>query len=198
MPPEAVQRNVIVADDSVIIRDIVRLALGEPWRIFLAADGPEALDYARSVQAEMVLLDFQMPRLNGIETCLKLRSLPGYAKVPVALLTAYDSVDLRRRAREAGISAVFTKPFSANALRSALLPLIAAGRDAARPGAASRAGAASSAPAWPTVPVAPGDPDLAAGRDMLAVYRKVEAAADQQRQGSFAELMAARHAKARR
>lgn len=192
MQPGAVQRGVIVADDSIIIRDNVRAALGEPWRIFLAADGAEAVEYARGVQAELVLLDYQMPRLDGVDTCALIRNLPHYAAVPIVLLTAYDSVNLRRRAVRAGATAVFSKPFSANALRAAVLPLIALGRDAAQ------ARGPSSLLEAPPAPTAQANDDLAAGRNVLAVYRKVEAAADPRRYGSFAEIMAARHLKSPR
>jgi len=192
MQPVAVQRGVIVADDSVIIRDNVRAALGEPWRIFLAADGVEAVEYARGVKAELVMLDYHMPRLNGVETCALIRTLQNYASVPIVLLTAYDNADLRRRAAKAGATAVFTKPFSANALRAGVLPLIALGRDAAQ---------ARLPSGLPEAPAAAGDQendDLASGRDVLAVYRKVEAATEMGRYGSFSEVMAARHMKLRR
>jgi two-component system chemotaxis response regulator CheY len=192
MQPGVVQRGVIVADDSVVIRDNVRAALGEPYRIFLAADGVEAVEYARGMKAELVLLDFHMPRLDGVDTCALLRKLPDYASVPIVLLTAYDSVDLRRRAAQAGATAVFSKPFSANALRAGVLPLIALGRDAAQ------ARGPFGLSATPPVAAPHRDDDLAAGRDVLAVYRKIEAAADPQCYGSFAELMAARRKNSRR
>jgi two-component system chemotaxis response regulator CheY len=192
MQPLAVQRGVIVADDSIIIRDNVRAALGEHWRIFLAVDGVEALEYARGMNAELVLLDFHMPRLDGVATCASIRRLPNYKSVPIVLLTAYDSIDLRRRAAEVGATAVFAKPFSANALRAGVLPLIALGRDAAR------ARGPAGLPTVPPPPAARAEDDLAAGRDVLAVYRKVEAAADPRAYGSFAELMAARRMKSRR
>jgi len=192
MQSGAVQQGVIVADDSIIIRDNVRAALGEPWRIFLAVDGVEAIEYARGLNAELVLLDYQMPRLDGVAACALIRSLQNYASVPIVLLTAYDSVDLRRRAAKAGATAVFAKPFSANELRAGVLPLIALGRDAAQARLLSGLSEVSSAPA------AQENDDLAAGRDVLAVYRKVEAAADAGRYGSFAEVMAARRMKPRR
>jgi CheY-like chemotaxis protein len=192
MQPGQVQRGVIVADDSIIIRDNVRAALGEPWHIFLAVDGVEAIEYARGMNAELVLLDFHMPRLDGVDTCALIRNLPNYEAVPIVLLTAYDSVDLRRRAAQAGATAVFSKPFSANALRAGVLPLIALGRDAAR----ARGLSGPSAPS--PVPGPQSTDGLAAGRDVLAVHRKVEASAEMQRYGSFAELMAARRMKARR
>lgn len=189
MQPAAVQRGVIVADDSIIIRDNVRAALSDPWRIFLAADGVEAVEYARGVTAELVLLDFQMPRLDGVDTCALIRNLPLYGSVPIVLLTAYDSVDLRRRSAQAGVTAVFSKPFSAKALRAGVLPLIALGRDAVRSRGPS--GLSASPPASKTL----ANDDLAAGRDILAVYRKVEAVADPRRYGSFAEVAAARRTK---
>jgi CheY-like chemotaxis protein len=193
MQPGAIRRGVIVADDSIIIRDNVRVALGEPWHIFLAVDGVEAVEFARGVTAELVLLDFQMPRMDGLDTCALIRNLPNYGSVPIVLLTAYDSVDLRRRAGHAGATAVFPKPFSANALRAGVLPLIALGRDAARaPGPSGL----SAAP--PPAPDAEASGELEAGRDILAVYRKVEAAIDPRRYASFVEIMAARHMKARR
>ncbi len=199
MQPLAVQRGVIVADDSIIIRDNVRAALGEPWRIFLAADGVEAVEYARGMNAELVLLDFHMPRLDGVATCAMIRKLPNYRSVPIVLLTAYDSVDLRRRAALAGATAVFAKPFSANALRAGVLPLIALGRDAARArGAAGLPAVPPASASQPRASASQMDDDLTVGRDVLAVYRKVEAAADPQNYVSFAELMAARRMKSRR
>jgi CheY-like chemotaxis protein len=184
MQAGTVQHGVIVADDSIIIRDNVRAALGEAWWIFLAVDGIEAVEYARGVTAELVVLDFRMPRLDGIATCALIRKLPNYGSVPIVLLTAYDSVELRQRATQAGVTAVFPKPFSANELRAGVLPLIALGRDAAR----GPVGRSLTSPASP----AEENDDLAAGRDVLAVYRKVDAAADPRPQGGPANGMAVR------
>src|ERR1700739_546991 len=121
MPVSSVQGTVIVADDSPIIRDNVRVALGVPWRVFLAADGAEAVEYARTISAELVLLDFSMPRRDGLDACAVIRTMPHYASVPIVLLTAYDSGDLRRRASRAGATAVFAKPFTIDDLRDAVL-----------------------------------------------------------------------------
>ena len=190
MQPANLQRGVIVADDSIIIRDNVRAALGEPWRIFLAVDGVEALEYARGMNAELVLLDFQMPRMDGVDTCALIRRLPNYAAVPIVLLTAYDSVDLRRRAAQAGATAVFSKPFSATALRAGGA---ATDRARARRRAGARTGTPRRRPRHQT--------RMTTSRPVAtfsSVYRKVEAAADPQRYGSFAELMAARRLKSRR
>jgi len=189
MPGQSVSRAVIVADDSPIIRGNVRVALGEPWRVFLAVDGAEAVEYARSINAALVMLDFNMPRRDGIDACALIRTMPSYASVPIVLLTAYDSGDLRRRAAKAGATAVFAKPFSTDELREAVLPLIALGRDSAA--APASLGSIDTAAA--------GAAGLAAGRNVLAVHRKVDQASEQRRfTGSFTEAMAALHAKPRR
>lgn len=186
MQPGAVPRGVIVADDSPIIRSNLRDALGRPWHVFLAANGAEAVDYARDFQAELVLLDFRMPRLDGLKAAELIREVPGYAVVPIVLLTAYDCPDLRRLAAQSGITSVFAKPFSFDVLREAVIPLVALGRDTARgqpvtvPPESSATGTAAG---------------LDAARDVLAVYRRMDQSAEQRHYGSFAEHMSARRAR---
>jgi len=175
----SVPRAVIVADDSHIIRGNVRGALGDPWRVFLAADGAEAVEYARSIDAELVLLDYRMPRRDGLEACAAIRDMPNYSGVPIVLLTAYDSSELRRRAADAGATTVFSKPFTIDELREAVLPLIALGRD--------RATGRTGIDLADTI----GAAGLAASRRVLAVHRKVDQAAEhRQYGGNFIEAMA--------
>ncbi|HUB14346.1 MAG TPA: response regulator [Acetobacteraceae bacterium] len=184
-----VPRGVIVADDSPIIRDNVRGALGEAWRVFLAADGAEAVEYARNINAELVLLDFNMPRRDGLDACAAIRTMPNYASVPIVLLTAYDSGELRRRAAKAGATAVFAKPFTIDELREAVLPLIWRGRASAAGSAGAGLGDVAAADAA----------GLAADRNVLAVHRKVDQAAEHRRLGgSFVEAIATLRTKLQR
>src|SRR5208282_3816277 len=102
LPTEAFDRGVIVADDSALMRDNVRSALGAPWRVFVAANGIEAVQYAASMRAALVVLDVRMPRMDGLDACALIRALPHYETTPIVMLTAYDDYDMRRRARQAG------------------------------------------------------------------------------------------------
>jgi CheY-like chemotaxis protein len=191
MQPGSVKRGVIAADDSIIIRDNVRGALGGPWQVFLAVDGAEAIEYARRLTAQLVLLDLRMPRVDGIAACACIRNLPGYADVPIMLLTAYDSPELRRRAKSAGATDIFAKPFTAAALQQRAAALMAS----------FQPGVARAGPAMPPLGLAETDSPLdalAAGREVLAVHRQVEEAARQRPNISFAEIMAAWRAQARR
>jgi CheY-like chemotaxis protein len=185
MQPGALQRGVVAADDSVIIRSNVRVALGNLWHVFLAIDGAEAIEYARQFDAELVVLDVRMPNVDGLDACAIIRNLPRYRSVPIVLLTAYDNDDLRRRASYAGATEIFPKPFSAAALRQRALTLVGSARAPSQ----DEPSDPSADPPWN---------GLSAGRDVLEVHRQVEAAAKQGRQASFREIMAAWRAGTRR
>jgi DNA-binding response OmpR family regulator len=158
--------NAIVADDRQVIRDAVRSALGETWCVFPARSGAEAVVYAGSIQAALVILDINMPPLNGLDASAEIRSLPGYANVPIVVLTGFDDGENRRKARVAGVDAIVTKPFTAQHLLSVIRPLVAARQDATADG---RSGYRQSE-----------------AKDILAVYRKVDAAVPRDHDDGFA------------
>lgn len=156
MQVDASQRSVVVADDSSLMRDVLRSKLSQSFGpIHLACDGLEAVEAARATQAVLVILDYRMGKLNGIEACREIRALPGYAKVPIVLLTGYDDEKLHREAERGGISFVLRKPIIYEHLLERLVPYGALLSD----------------------PVIPGD-DLARGRDVLHQRRRIEAETD--------------------
>lgn len=156
MPSAASRCSVIVADDSSLIRDVLRSNLSQTFgHIHLACDGLEAVEAARATQAVLVILDFRMAKLNGVEACREIRELPGYDKVPIVLLTAYDEERLRRDAARAGASFVFPKPVIYEHLMEQLAPYLAT------PGEAGQ-----------------GANQLARGRDLLNQRRRIEAETD--------------------
>jgi two-component system, chemotaxis family, CheB/CheR fusion protein len=158
MQPDTSQSSVIVADDSSLIRDVLRSNLaGAFGHVHLATDGLEAVEAARGLQASLVILDYRMARLNGVEAAREIRELPGYAKVPIVLLTAYDDEKLRRDAARVGVTLVFPKPVIYEQLMEKLMPFLAAGRE--------------------TAPVLAAD-GLARGRDLLNQRRRIEAETD--------------------
>ena len=146
--------NAIVADDRAVIRDAVRTALGPTWCIYQASSGIEALDFARSTQAGLVILDIMMEPLDGLETAAQIRRLEGYHAVPLVMLTAFDSQQNLRRARLAGADDIIAKPFTSHQLVSSVRRLLAARQDLA--------GAGQSRSHFETA------------QDILNVYRKVD------------------------
>jgi CheY-like chemotaxis protein len=104
--------DVIVADNDHIIRDILRSVLeSNGFNVLLGVNGLEAIDLAMRTSARLVILDYKMPKLDGISACVELRRLPGYADTPILILTAFDDNDTRAAAQSAGVTALLGKPF---------------------------------------------------------------------------------------
>ncbi|MEJ0019231.1 MAG: response regulator [Acetobacteraceae bacterium] len=105
-------RDVIVADNDSMIRGILRTVLeGVGFFVLQMGDGAEAVNKAARIRAQLVLLDYRMPKLDGVAACAEIRRLPDYADVPIIMLTAYDDAVARATAEAAGVTAFLTKPF---------------------------------------------------------------------------------------
>ncbi|HKW92959.1 MAG TPA: response regulator [Methylomirabilota bacterium] len=105
--------TILIADDEPAILDLVRFTLDDPQvQIVSAADGAAAIELARSVRPDVALLDVQMPGLNGLEVCRRLRQLPECAHTRIVMLTASAQAEDRRRGMAAGADHYLTKPFS--------------------------------------------------------------------------------------
>jgi len=171
MPSEDVANGAIVADNDSVLRGILRsLLVPLGYTVFLAADGIEAVAFARRMVPRLIILDLQMPRLNGLCTCEQIRVLPGYARVPILILTVYDGWDTREAARRAGATAFFVKPFKPADLLRGILTLMATADGPAPPEPEP------SAWVWkrqdePT-PAYGETPELSRGRHVLNIYRR--------------------------
>ena len=125
MPSDVSTRDVIVADNDYIVRGILRSILeGEGFSVLQVIDGLEAIDFAKRMRAGLVILDYRMPKLDGIGACSEIRRLPGYADVPIVMLTAFDNDGTRDAAQQAGVTLVFAKPFKPVDLLRAIAKLL--------------------------------------------------------------------------
>jgi DNA-binding response OmpR family regulator len=105
--------RVLLADDDPALRRLIGATLGsDDFDLLMAIDGEEALRVARGEHPALVLLDVNMPRLDGFEVCHQLKSDPATADIKVVMLTARGADVDRVRAREAGADEYFIKPFS--------------------------------------------------------------------------------------
>jgi AmiR/NasT family two-component response regulator len=104
------QLRIVVADDEAIIRLDLKKMLEEMGHAVVgeAADGQKALDLARSLRPDVVVLDIKMPVMDGLDAA---KIISGEKIAPVILLTAYSQKDLIDRAKEAGVFAYLVKPF---------------------------------------------------------------------------------------
>ncbi|MFZ3329151.1 MAG: response regulator transcription factor [Candidatus Acidiferrales bacterium] len=100
----------LIVDDSELVRQGLRTVLqaNPDWEIAgEAADGMTAVEVFKDVRPNVVIVDFQMPGINGIETARRLLEIA--PAVPVVMFTQHASADLERHARDAGIRSVVSK-----------------------------------------------------------------------------------------
>jgi AmiR/NasT family two-component response regulator len=116
--------RIVIADDEPIIRLDLRKTLENMGHQVVgeAGDGAKAVDLARELKPNIVILDIKMPEMDGIEAA-KIVSTEGIA--PVLLLTAYSQKDLVDRATDAGVFNYLVKPFKEADLMPAMAISIA-------------------------------------------------------------------------
>ena len=114
MSTEAETRGVLIVDDDQFIRRLIATTLEDVTHFDLheAADGAEALQVAQRVRPTLVFLDVDMPGLDGIEACRRLRADARTSEATIVMLTAAYGDDVEARAEAAGADLFFTKPFS--------------------------------------------------------------------------------------
>jgi DNA-binding response OmpR family regulator len=143
---------ILVVDDYLLIRTAVRQVLAELGfvNIFQAENGKTAQDLMRKQHIDVVIGDWSMPIMSGIELLGWMRKDARYARTPFMMLTAESNPASVRSALQAGVSAYMIKPFTVHSFAGKFMAMIGAPQEApaspfARPAAA--APAASPAPA---------------------------------------------------
>jgi two-component system, OmpR family, phosphate regulon response regulator PhoB len=120
------KRRVLIADDDAALRRLISTTLGtENFELLQATDGEEALSIAREKHPLLVLLDVNMPRMNGFEVCRTLKADPATSGIKIVMLTALGADSDRMRGREVGADDYFIKPFSPVQLLNKVYALLA-------------------------------------------------------------------------
>jgi DNA-binding response OmpR family regulator len=119
--PLAALKTLLIVDDSPLIRRMISDVLGADFDSILhAQDGQDGVEMAVRSHPDLVLLDLEMPRLNGLEACAQIRANPDLANVPVVMLTSRDAQADVEAAFAAGATDYLVKPFAAGQLRARL------------------------------------------------------------------------------
>lgn len=116
-------QRILVVDDNVDAAiSVERLLKSWGHEVYTAFNGPTAIDLAKMLHPQIVLLDIGMPGMSGYEVATKLRSEPGLEGMVLMALTGYGQADDRRRSQEAGFDHHLTKPPDPAALAALLEP----------------------------------------------------------------------------
>ena len=106
--------SVLIVDDDPFIRKLIATTLEDVagFELAEAGDGVEAMEVAERQPPQMVFLDIDMPRMDGLEVCRRLRAEPTTASATIVILTAAVGDAAEREAEGAGADLFLTKPFS--------------------------------------------------------------------------------------
>jgi class 3 adenylate cyclase len=119
--------RILVVDDDWLNRDLLRAYLTSSGSdVLTAADGLAALELVLGPGAplDLALVDIQMPRMDGLELCRRLKTAPATRFVPVIIVTALDSEDEKLKAIEAGADDFVTKPYNSTVLLTRVRSLL--------------------------------------------------------------------------
>lgn len=116
---EPTPRKILIADDEPDILEIVSYNLSrEGYEIYTAKDGNEAIDRARQLHPDLIILDVMMPKKTGVEVCKILRTQPVFQDTLIIFLTALSDENSQIKGLESGADDYVNKPISPKVLVS--------------------------------------------------------------------------------
>ena len=120
--------NILIVDDSQTMRKVIRKAvvlsgfqMGECWE---AGEGQEALALLRSQAVDLILTDFNMPGMNGLEMIRELKKDEKKGRIPVVMITTQSNDWVVQEGKSLGIEGFIQKPFTPEAIRDLLNQLM--------------------------------------------------------------------------
>lgn len=114
VPPEKGEKTrvLLVDDHPLFLRYLAHFFRGGEYELVTAESGEQAVEYARQLQPDLMILDLEMPGIDGIEACGMLKADETTRDIPVIILTASDSLEVNRKAFGAGAQATVLKSMS--------------------------------------------------------------------------------------
>ena len=121
----------LVVDDSITVRRVTqRLLERNGMRVMTAKDGVDAMSIMQEHVPDVILLDIEMPRMDGYEVAAQVRADPRLKHVPIVMITSRVGEKHRARAIELGVDDYLGKPYQENQLLDAIEPLVSRRREA--------------------------------------------------------------------
>jgi CheY-like chemotaxis protein len=125
--PNGGQRTILVVDDFDDTRLLLRTWLERKgYRVIEAENGNEAVTEAELRQPDLIIMDVEMPQLDGLAATRRIRALKNFQRVPIVAVSAYGAEQYREHALEAGCDEYVSTPFEPDELETLIRSLIAA------------------------------------------------------------------------
>ena len=118
------QKILIVEDNSPNMRLIEMVLRARGYILLKATDGEEALDMAMRERPDLIIMDIQLPKLNGLEVTMKLRETPALSHIPVIAVTAHAMTGDKERFIDGGCDAYLSKPINTRELPGVIAQML--------------------------------------------------------------------------
>jgi DNA-binding response OmpR family regulator len=118
------RKTILICDDEPALRELIRASMDDGFEFAEASDGIVAMELAREVTPDLVILDLMLPRLSGLEVLARLNEDERFKDVPVLVITAWN--ETREDVLAAGADDFVAKPFDPEDLKAAVNRLVAA------------------------------------------------------------------------
>jgi chemosensory pili system protein ChpA (sensor histidine kinase/response regulator) len=119
------QHIVMVVDDSLTVRRVTqRLLVREGYHVVLAKDGVDALEQLQSITPDVMLVDIEMPRMDGFDLTRNVRSDERTSHIPIIMITSRTATKHRNYAMELGVNEYLGKPYQEDALLKSILGFV--------------------------------------------------------------------------
>jgi len=118
------ERILIVEDNPPNMRLIEMVLRAKGYTLLKATDGEEALDMAMRERPDLIIMDIQLPKLNGLEVTKKLRETPALSHIPIIAVTAYAMRGDKERFIDGGCDAYLSKPINTRELPGVIAQML--------------------------------------------------------------------------
>lgn len=125
--------RILIVDDSATMRTMIRrlidMAHLNASEVYEAANGIEALAHLNDHEIDVMIVDINMPAMNGVQLLQRMKSFEHLKKIPIVIASTEGSQQRIKELTEIGASAYLRKPFQPERLRAVLLPILGVSHD---------------------------------------------------------------------
>ena len=118
------EKILIVEDNPENMRLLEMVLRAKNYTLLKATDGEEALDIAMRERPDLIIMDIQLPKMNGLEVTRRLRNAPAFSHTPIIAITAYAMKGDKERVIESGCDAYLSKPINTRELPGVIAEML--------------------------------------------------------------------------
>ena len=120
-----VKEKILIVEDSLLNMRLIEMTLrASDYTLLRATDGEEALKMALDERPDLIIMDIQLPKMNGLEVVRRLRETPAFGHTPIIGVTAYAMKGDRERIIEAGCDTYLSKPIDTRELPRVVVEML--------------------------------------------------------------------------